>query len=96
MPTVVVPLEIGRRRFAAQIAVDTLIVDVELPIYVLRVFIRNVSHGFPGKKVEWNVKAKRAKRNGICSSALKNNAETFDDCNREQHLNRCIRRGREM
>ena len=43
---VVVTFEIGRSGFAAQIAVDALIVDVKFSRYVLGVFVRNVSHGF--------------------------------------------------
>jgi hypothetical protein len=43
---VVVAFEIGRRGFAAQIAVDALIVDVKFSCYVLGVFVRSVGHGF--------------------------------------------------
>jgi hypothetical protein len=46
MAAVVVAFEIGRRGFAAQIAVDALIVDVEFSRYVLSIFVRSVGHGF--------------------------------------------------
>src|SRR5437588_10537300 len=45
---VVVAFEIGRGGFAAQIAVDALIVDIEFSRYVLGVFVRSVGHGFSG------------------------------------------------
>jgi hypothetical protein len=48
MAAVVVPLEIGRRGFAAQIAVDALIIDIEFARYVFGVFVRGIGHGiFP-------------------------------------------------
>jgi hypothetical protein len=40
MTAVIVPFEIGGRGFAAQIAVDALIIDVEFARYVLGVFVR--------------------------------------------------------
>ena len=46
---VVVPLEIGRRGFAAQIAIDALIIDIEFAWYVFGVFVRDIGHGFPRK-----------------------------------------------
>ena len=46
MSTVVVTSKFGRRRFTAQIAVDTLVVDVKLAYYVLCIFICNVCHRF--------------------------------------------------
>jgi hypothetical protein len=49
MAAVVIALEIGRRSFTAQIAVDALIIDVEFSCYVFGVFIRGVSHSFSGK-----------------------------------------------
>ena len=49
MAAVVVTLEIGGRGFAAQIAVDTLIIDVEFARYVFGVFVRDIGHGLPGK-----------------------------------------------
>jgi hypothetical protein len=50
MAAVVVPFEIGRRSFAAQIAVDALIIDIEFARYVFGVFVRDVGHGFFPKK----------------------------------------------
>jgi hypothetical protein len=49
MAGVVIAFEIGRRGLAAQIAVDALIIDVEFARYVFGVFVRCISHGFPGK-----------------------------------------------
>src|SRR4029453_11299040 len=40
VPAVIVSFEIGGGRFAAQIAVDALIIDVEFARYVLGVFVR--------------------------------------------------------
>jgi hypothetical protein len=50
MAAVIVPFEIGRRGFAAQIAVDALIINVELTRYVFGVFVCGVGHGFFRKK----------------------------------------------
>ena len=41
---VVVPLEIGRRGFAAQIAIDALIIDVKFPGDIFRVFVCRICH----------------------------------------------------
>jgi hypothetical protein len=49
MTPVVVAFETGGCRFAAQIAVDALIVDVEWPRYVFGVFVCDVGHSFYGK-----------------------------------------------
>jgi hypothetical protein len=49
MTAVVVAFETGGCRFAAQIAVDALIVDVELSRYVFGVFVCDVGHSFYGK-----------------------------------------------
>jgi hypothetical protein len=46
MTAVIVPFEIGRRSFAAQIAIDALIIDVELARYVFGIFVRGIGHGF--------------------------------------------------
>jgi hypothetical protein len=43
---VVVPFEIGRRGFAAQIAIDALIIDIEFAWYIFGVFVRGIGHGF--------------------------------------------------
>jgi hypothetical protein len=50
MTPVVVAFEIGGCRFAAQIAVDALIIDVECPRYVFGVFVRGVGHSFYQQK----------------------------------------------
>ena len=55
---VVVPLEIGRRGFAAQIAIDALIIDIEFACYVFGVFVRDIGHGF-ASKVKGNARKKR-------------------------------------
>jgi hypothetical protein len=44
MPAIIVAGEVRRRSLATQIAIDALIVDVELSCYVLRVFICNICH----------------------------------------------------
>jgi hypothetical protein len=62
MATVIIPLEVCGRGFAAQIAVDALIIDVEFARYVLGVFVCGISHGFP-VKMKWNVRKKRSVRN---------------------------------
>jgi hypothetical protein len=49
MAAIVVPFEIGGRSFAAQIAVDALIVDVEFARYVFGVFVCGIGHDFPVK-----------------------------------------------
>jgi hypothetical protein len=49
MTPVVVALETGWCRFAAQIAVDALIIDVKCPRYVFGVFVYDVGHSFYGK-----------------------------------------------
>jgi hypothetical protein len=58
---VIVPFEIGRRGFTAQIAIDALVIDVEFAWYVFGVFVCDVGHGFPGK-VKWNARKKRSQR----------------------------------
>jgi hypothetical protein len=63
MAAVVIALEICGRSFAAQIAVDALVIDVELPLYVLRIFVCNVSHFAPLKSVV-QVRKKDILRNG--------------------------------
>jgi hypothetical protein len=55
MAAVVVPFEIGRRSFAAQVAIDALIIDVELARYVFGVFVCGIGHGF-SPKMKWNVR----------------------------------------
>ena len=49
MAAVVVPLEVRRRCFAAQITVDALVIDVELTGYVFGVFVCGIGHGFSRK-----------------------------------------------
>jgi len=44
---VVVALEIGRRCFAAQIAIDALFIDIGFPRHIFRVFVGNVRHNRP-------------------------------------------------
>jgi len=47
VPAIIIPFEIRGRGLAAQIAVDTLIIDVKFAGYVLGVFVRCVGHVFP-------------------------------------------------
>jgi hypothetical protein len=49
MTPVVVAFETGRCRFATQIAVDALIIDVECPRDVFGVFVCDVGHTFYGR-----------------------------------------------
>jgi hypothetical protein len=44
MAAVIVAFEIRRRGFAAEVAVDALVIDIELSLYVLRIFIGNIGH----------------------------------------------------
>ena len=47
---VIVAFEIGRRGFAAQIAVDALLINVEFSRNVLRIFVCGVRHSFPSEE----------------------------------------------
>jgi hypothetical protein len=49
MAAVIVPLEVGGCCFAAQIAVDALVIDVKFARYVFSVFVRGVGHDFSRK-----------------------------------------------
>ena len=52
MATIVVAIEIRGRGFAAKIAIDALIIDVELSLYIFGVFICGIRHFFnAGKNV---------------------------------------------
>ena len=44
MSAIVVPLEVGGRCFATEIAIDALIIDVEFPLYVFGIFVCDISH----------------------------------------------------
>jgi hypothetical protein len=66
MAAIVVPFEIGGRSFAAQIAIDALIVDVEFARYVFGVFVCDIGHGF-SRKMKWNARKKRSQRKTICA-----------------------------
>jgi hypothetical protein len=61
MTAIIVPLEIGRRSFPAQIAIDALIIDIEFAGYILGVFVCGVGHCFP-RKVKWYARMKRSQR----------------------------------
>jgi hypothetical protein len=62
MAAVIIPLEVCGRGFAAQIAVDALIIDEKFARYILGVFVCGISHGFP-VKMKWNVRKKRSVHN---------------------------------
>jgi hypothetical protein len=49
MAAVIIPFEIGWRGFAAQIAIDALIIDIEFARYVFGVFVSDIGHGFSQK-----------------------------------------------
>jgi hypothetical protein len=54
VPAIVVALVIGRGGFAAEIAIDALVIDIELTVYVFRIFVCSVGHIFP-LKAKWKV-----------------------------------------
>jgi hypothetical protein len=64
MAAVVVAFVIRGRGFAAEIAVDALVIDIKLPRYVFRIFIRCVSHMLPAKS-EVERRKKDVPRNGF-------------------------------
>jgi hypothetical protein len=49
---VIVPFEIRGGGFAAQVAIDALIIDIEFARYVFGVFVRGVGHVFPEGEAE--------------------------------------------
>ncbi len=55
MPTIVVTTEVRGRGLTAKIAVDALVIDVELSFYILRVFICGVGHFSKLVKMSWKV-----------------------------------------
>jgi hypothetical protein len=59
MAAVVIAFEIGGRGFAAQIAVNALIIDIEFARYVIGVFVCSVGHIFP-VKAKLNVRKKHS------------------------------------
>ncbi len=69
MTSVVISFEVGRGGFAAKIAVNALVIDVELPVDVLRIFVRYVGH-VSLLKLEWKVKSNRSWRNRIFTRAV--------------------------
>jgi hypothetical protein len=77
MATVIIPLEVCGRGFAAQIAVDALIIDVEFARYVLGVFVCGIGHGFP-LKMKWNVRKKYSVRSNLAArEAARNRHEPY-------------------
>jgi hypothetical protein len=57
MTAVIVSFEIGGGSFAAKIAIDALVIDVKLSVYIFRIFISGVGHKSLSKakgKVERN------------------------------------------
>ena len=60
MSTIVVTTEVRGRGFTAKIAVDALVIDVELSLYILGIFICGVGHFFKAGK---NVGESRMNRN---------------------------------
>jgi len=49
MAAIIVPLEVGGRGLAAQIAVDALVIDVEFARYVFGVFVCDIGHSLSRK-----------------------------------------------
>src|SRR5438270_6503255 len=67
MAAVIVALEIRRRSFAAQIAVDALFVDIEFAGSIFGIFVGGVGHNFLPLR-EWEVSWKRASCNSKAES----------------------------
>src|SRR5207248_785509 len=64
MPSVIVAFEIRGRRFAAEIAINALLVDVKLSGSILRIFVCRVGHIY---RIKWSETLRRngGRRNGI-------------------------------
>jgi hypothetical protein len=70
MAAVIVALEIGGGSLAAQIAVDALLIDIELSGYVFGVFVCGVGHIFPAKKRSGRLERNAVYAMDICFGAL--------------------------
>jgi hypothetical protein len=55
VPAIIVATEIRRCGLTAKIAVDALVIDVELSIYIFGVFICGVGHFLKLVKMSWKV-----------------------------------------
>jgi hypothetical protein len=55
VPAIIVATKIRRCRFTAKIAVNALIIDVELSIYIFGIFICGVGHFLRLVKMSWKV-----------------------------------------
>jgi hypothetical protein len=65
MSAVVVPLEVRGCRFAAKIAIDALIIDVEFPLYIFGIFVCDVSHNELWGRLGLESRTIPCARNGI-------------------------------
>jgi hypothetical protein len=75
MPTIIVTTEVRGRGFTTKIAVDALVIDVELSLYVLGVFICGVGHFFKAGKNVVEGRMNRNSRNGFLPRATAPNLE---------------------
>jgi hypothetical protein len=55
MATIIITTKVRRRGFAAKVAVDALVIDVELSIYIFGIFISGVGHFLKLVKMSWKV-----------------------------------------
>jgi len=74
MAAIIVPLEIGRGSFAAQIAIDALIIDIEFARHVFGVFVCDVGHGFP-RKVSGTLERNARSANNLRLDAIARNRQ---------------------
>ena len=75
MSTIIVTTEVRGRGFTAKIAVDALVIDVELSLYILGVFICGVGHFFKAGKNVVESRMNRNWRNGFLPRATAPNLE---------------------
>jgi hypothetical protein len=75
VPTIIVATEVRGRGLTAKIAVDALVIDVELSLYILRVFICGVGHFFKAGKNVVEGRMNRNSRNGFLPRATAPNLE---------------------
>ena len=55
MPAIIIATEVRGRGLTAKIAVDALVIDVELSIYIFGIFISGVRHFLKLVKTSWKV-----------------------------------------
>jgi hypothetical protein len=75
MSTIIVTTKVRGGGFTAKIAVDALVIDVELSLYILGVFICGVGHFFKAGKNVVESRMNRNWRNGFLPRATARNLE---------------------